>query len=195
MKVCFATHNINKLREVSQMLGSQFELVGLTDIGCVQEIPETGSSLEENSRIKAQYVKDRYQISCFADDTGLEVDALNGAPGVYSARYAGEPSDSEKNMDHLLKNMTNIDHRLARFRTVITFLKEDQEIQFEGIVNGVITRGRSGSKGFGYDPIFVPEGHQVTFAEMSANDKNAISHRGRAVRKLVDYMQSSIAPA
>lgn len=189
MKICFATHNQNKLKEINQIL-SDFEIVGLTDIGCLEEIPETGTTLDENSKIKADFVANQYHISCFADDTGLEVAALDGAPGVYSARYAGADRDNEANMQLLLKNLAKHTDRSARFRTVITLILDGETHQFEGIVSGSILTELRGQEGFGYDPIFVPDGYDKTFAEMSAADKNAISHRGRAVAKLVEFLES-----
>lgn len=188
-KLVFATNNDNKLKEVREMLGDKFELLSLTDIGCHDEIEETAKTLEGNALIKARYVKDRFGYDVFADDTGLEVDALNGAPGVYSARYAGEGKKSEDNIDKLLKELSGKEDRSARFRTAVSLILGDDEHIFEGIVNGVITTERSGSEGFGYDPVFRPEGYEVTFAEMSGADKNSISHRGRAIRKLVAFLQ------
>lgn len=190
MKICFATHNENKLREVRQILGSGFEIVGLNDIGCYEEIPETGQTLEENSAIKAEFVAANYQIDCFADDTGLEVAALNGAPGVYSARYAGEEKDNVANMALLLSNLRGKTDRSAQFKTVITLILDNEKFQFEGTVKGKITEDLKGTEGFGYDPVFQPEGYSTTFAEMSAQEKNQISHRGRAVEALVDFLKS-----
>ena len=209
MKIVFATNNLHKLQEVRQILGDSFEVLSLKDIGCDVDIPETGQTLEENALQKARYVYDNYHIDCFADDTGLEVEALNGAPGVYSARYAAmEPTgstdspknhDSEANMARLLRELSDKDNRKARFRTVIALIqKKDvcpcgctsikQEHLFEGIVKGEITTERSGVEGFGYDPIFRPEGYDQTFAEMNAEQKNSISHRGRATAKLAEYL-------
>jgi len=209
MKIVFATNNLHKLQEVRQILGDSFEVLSLKDIGCDVDIPETGQTLEENALQKARYVYDNYHIDCFADDTGLEVEALNGAPGVYSARYAAmEPTgstdspkshDSEANMARLLRELSDKDNRKARFRTVIALIqKKDvcpcgctsikQEHLFDGIVNGEITTERSGVEGFGYDPIFRPEGFEHTFAEMNAEQKNSISHRGRATAKLAEYL-------
>ena len=188
-KLVFATHNENKLKEVRQMLGDKFELLSLTDIGCHDEIEETAETLEGNALIKARYVKDKFGYDVFADDTGLEVDALNGAPGVYSARYAGDGKNSEDNMSKLLKELSGKEDRSARFRTTVSLILGDEEHIFEGIVNGAITTERSGSEGFGYDPVFRPEGFAVTFAEMPGAEKNNISHRGRAVRKLVSFLQ------
>lgn len=190
-KIVFATNNQHKLDEIRSILGPDFEVVSLADIGCHEDIPETGQTLEENALQKAQYVYDNYGLSCFADDTGLEVDALNGAPGVYSARYAGgEGHDSEANMNKLLAELENNNNRRAQFRTVIALIQKNiNPIQFEGIVKGQITRQKSGKEGFGYDPIFQPDGYDQTFAELGMDIKNHISHRARAVKKLADYLK------
>ena len=189
MKIVFATNNQHKLSEIRNMLGNRFEIVSLADIGCTDDIPEKGQTLQENALMKAQYIHHKYHINCFADDTGLEVDALGGAPGVYSARYAGgEGHDSEANMKKLLGELENNNNRKARFRTVIALIIEDKTMFFEGIVNGEIIRERRGGEGFGYDPIFQPEGYDKTFAELGLNIKNQISHRARAVKKLADYL-------
>ncbi|MEJ2003802.1 MAG: non-canonical purine NTP diphosphatase [Cyclobacteriaceae bacterium] len=191
MRLCFATNNRHKVEEVGALLPDQFTLLTLREIGCNEELPEEQETLEGNSLQKAKYVFDQYGIACVADDTGLEVKALNGRPGVYSARYAGNSGDSEANMAKLLDELNGISERTARFRTVITLiLKENEVYQFEGFVDGQITRQRSGSEGFGYDPLFIPEGFNTTFAEMAADQKNEISHRGRAVRKLIDFLIS-----
>lgn len=190
MKICFATHNQNKLKEIQAAIPN-VSVVDLSEIGCTEEIPETGATLEENSIIKAKHVFDNYNINCFADDTGLEVEALNGEPGVYSARYAGKPSNSEANIDLLLKKMENQSNRKARFRTVITFIENGVEKQFEGIVNGKISTSRIGEKGFGYDPIFIPNGYETSFAEMTMEEKNKISHRGLAVKQLIEYLSEN----
>ena len=214
MKIVFATNNQHKLDEIRSILGPDFEVVSLADIGCHEDIPETGQTLEENALMKAQYVYDHYHVSCFADDTGLEVEALGGAPGVYSARYAsmaapttpaGSPAglshDSEANMARLLRELGNNNNRKARFRTVIALIeKKDvcpcgctsiKEIhKFEGIVNGEIIRERRGGEGFGYDPIFQPEGYDKTFAELGNDIKNHISHRARATQKLAEYLKT-----
>ena len=202
MKIVFATNNQHKLDEIRSILGEKFEVVSLSDIGCNEEIPETGKTLEENARQNAQYVYDHYHVSCFADDTGLEVDALGGAPGVYSARYAGgEGHDSEANMTKLLKELGNNNNRKARFRTVIALIEKKDVCpcgctsiklvhQFEGIVNGEIIRERRGGEGFGYDPIFQPEGYDKTFAELGVDIKNTISHRARATQKLAEYLKT-----
>jgi XTP/dITP diphosphohydrolase len=196
MKIVFATNNKHKLEEVSAIVGDSVEIVSLAEIGCHDDIPETGSTLEENALQKARYVWDHYHLPCFADDTGLEVEALNGAPGVYSARYAGgEGHDSEANMAKLLKELGDTSQREARFRTVIALILPSEGSQaqsaehfFEGIVEGEITRERSGSTGFGYDPIFRPKGYNQTFADMGAEEKNHISHRARATQKLAEFL-------
>ena len=205
MKIVFATNNLHKLQEVRQILGDSFEVLSLKDIGCDVDIPETGQTLEENALQKAQYIYDHYHMSVFADDTGLEVEALNGAPGIYSARYASMVDgssvshDSEANMACLLKELGENNNRKARFRTVIALiLKKDicpcgctsvKEIhQFEGIVEGEIIRERRGGEGFGYDPIFQPDGYDKTFAELGMGIKNHISHRARAVQKLAEFL-------
>lgn len=197
MKTVFATNNKNKLREIREILGDSFEVVSLAEIGCHEDIPETGTTLEENALQKAKYVYEHYHISCFADDTGLEVDALNGEPGVHSARYAeGTDHDSEANMAKLLKKLGNNSCRTARFRTVIALLEQDEHStipvlhEFEGRVEGSIAKEKKGCEGFGYDPIFIPEGHNKSFAEMGEEAKNKISHRARAVKKLVEYLKS-----
>jgi len=189
-QICFATHNKNKLSEVSDMLYRQYSLVGLAEIGCTEEIPETGATLEENSKIKAEYVWKNFHCDCFADDTGLEVDALGGDPGVRSARYAGTDRDNGANMELLLDRLKNNSNRKARFRTIITLFLRGQMHQFEGIVDGKIGKELKGTGGFGYDPIFIPDGYDVTFAEMNPDAKNAISHRGRAIEKLVRFLKS-----
>ena len=189
MKIVFATNNLNKLTEIRKILGNKFEVVSLSDIGCKEDIPEKGQTLKDNALIKARYVYDKYHIDCFADDTGLEVDALGGAPGVYSARYAGgEGHDSDANMKKLLGELKNNNNRKARFRTVIALIINGKEVCFEGIVNGEIIEERRGGEGFGYDPIFQPEGYNKTFAELGVNVKNSISHRARAAQKLADYL-------
>ena len=188
MKIVFATNNQHKLSEIRQILDDRVEVLSLQDIGCDVDIPETGKTLEENALQKAHYVFDHYHTDVFADDTGLEVEALNGAPGVYSARYAGEGHDSEANMSKLLKNLSNNDNRKARFRTVIALIQQGNVHKFEGIVNGQIIRERRGGEGFGYDPIFQPDGYDKTFAELGLDIKNTISHRARAVAKLCDFL-------
>ena len=192
MKIVFATNNPHKLSEIRDILGTQFEVLSLNDIDCHIDIPETSDTLEGNALLKALYIYEHYHISCFADDTGLEVDALNGEPGVFSARYAGEEHDSEANMRKLLLKLGNNNNRSARFRTVIALLLEEngkwREEIFDGIVEGHIAREKKGSEGFGYDPIFVPDGYDLSFAELGMEVKNSISHRARAVRKLADFL-------
>ena len=189
MALCFATNNRNKIKEIEKLLGQEYPLLGLKDIGCTVELPETQKTLEGNSLQKAEYVYHHYRTDCFADDTGLEVFALDGEPGVYSARYAGPERDSQKNMALLLENLQGKDSRAARFRTVITLIKEGKTHQFEGIVKGKIKENYQGNEGFGYDPIFIPEGYDKTFAEMSMEEKNKISHRGIAIQKLVAFLR------
>lgn len=189
--LCFATNNQHKIQEVRAHLGPDFQLLGLEEIGCQEELPEEQPTLEGNSFQKAEYVFKNFGISCFADDTGLEVEALHGAPGVYSARYAGGQRSAEDNMQLLLKNLAGSQNRKARFRTVITLIMPEFTRQFEGIVNGQIIHERRGSGGFGYDPIFLPEGYNKTLAEMNMEEKNAISHRARAVNRLVEFLKDS----
>lgn len=202
MKIVFATNNSHKLQEIRDILGNEFEIVSLKEIGCDVDIPETGDTLEENALQKAQYVYDHYHISCFADDTGLEVEALNGAPGVHSARYAEETDhDSEANMNKLLQELEGKENRQARFRTVICLIEKKDVCpcgctsikkvhRFEGIVNGTIATEKHGTEGFGYDPIFIPEGYNKSFAELGENIKNCISHRAKAVDKLAEFLKS-----
>ncbi|WP_299230938.1 non-canonical purine NTP diphosphatase [uncultured Bacteroides sp.] len=188
-KLVFATNNAHKLEEIRAILGNKVEILSLNDINCYADIPETADSLQGNAALKAQYIYKNYGLDCFADDTGLEVEALNGAPGIYSARYAGgEGHDSEANMKKLLSEMQDKDNRKARFRTVICLIEEGKEHFFEGIVNGSIIRERKGGAGFGYDPVFMPDGYSETFAEMGNDEKNKISHRARAVQKLCEYL-------
>ncbi|WP_321369646.1 non-canonical purine NTP diphosphatase [uncultured Draconibacterium sp.] len=189
MKLVFATNNKHKLEELQAILGDHFTLLSLKDIECFDEIPEEQPTLEGNASQKAYYVYDKFGIDCFADDTGLEIEALNGEPGVFSARYAGEDKNPEANMNMVLEKLAKINDRKARFRTVISLVIAGEEKQFEGIVNGEILKEKRGGAGFGYDPIFKPEGINQSFAEMGLEDKNKISHRGRAVQKLVDYLQ------
>ena len=190
MKIVFATNNAHKLSEVSALLGDRFELVTLREVGITEDIPETGATLDENASIKARYVYERTGLNCFADDTGLEVEALGGAPGVHSARYATDGHDFAANNRKLLRELEGKANRKARFRTVISLIVDGVERQVEGIVKGEITTSESGAEGFGYDPLFIPEGYDRTFAEMSAEEKNAISHRGRAVAKLVEMLHT-----
>lgn len=189
-KIVFATNNQHKLDEIRQILGSTFEVLSLNDIGCHEEIPEDHDTLQENALQKAKYIADHYEVDCFADDTGLEVEALNGEPGVHSARYAeGTDHDSEANMDKLLRKLGNNNNRRARFRTVIALIIRNQEEKlFEGIVKGHIAYEKKGTEGFGYDPIFVPDGYDESFAQLGLDIKNGISHRARAVAKLAEYL-------
>ncbi|MDO4879980.1 MAG: non-canonical purine NTP diphosphatase [Capnocytophaga sp.] len=189
MKLVFATNNKNKLKEVQQMLPSSIELITLEEIGCLEEIPETANTIEENAIQKAKYIKENYNYNVFADDTGLEVKTLNNAPGVYSARYAGEQKNSDDNINLLLKNLENNKERSAQFKTIFALCIGEETFTFEGIVKGTITNERFGEKGFGYDPIFMPEGYDQTFAQMPAELKNKISHRAIAVKKLVDFLK------
>ena len=190
MKIIFATNNAHKLSEVQAVLGEGFELVTPRMCGVEEDIPETAETLEGNASQKAHYLYEKTGLDCFADDTGLEVEALDGAPGVHSARYATDGHDFAANNRLLLKNLEGKENRRARFRTVISLIKQGEEHLFEGIVEGHIIDHESGEEGFGYDPLFVPEGFDRTFAEMSAEEKNAVSHRGRAVRKLVAYLHA-----
>lgn len=197
MKIVFATNNKNKLSELRSILGDKVEILSLADIDCHTDIPETGTTLEQNALQKAQYIYDHYGLSVFADDTGLEVEALGGAPGVYSARYAGgEGHDSEANMAKLLSELADKDNRKARFRTVIALIEIKGDGQqplvheFEGVCPGSITREKRGGAGFGYDPVFMPDGYTATFAELGMDVKNHISHRAKAVAKLVNYLSS-----
>lgn len=189
-KLVFATNNQHKLRELRQIAGERWEILSLADIGCHEDIPETASTLQGNAEIKARYVKEHYGYDCFADDTGLLVDALNGEPGVYSARYAGPSHDSEANMKLLLRNMEGVAERSAHFSTVIALCLGSDIHFFEGRVDGNIEQAPRGEEGFGYDPVFTPEGSTLTFAQMDSDAKNAVSHRGRAVKKLMDYLLS-----
>ena len=190
-QIVFATNNKHKLQEIREIVGDKLTISSLLDIGCTEDIPENEPTLEGNALAKARYVKEHYGYDCFADDTGLEVEALNGQPGVRSARYApGEGHDSQANMKLLLENMKDKQNRSARFRTVIALIVDGKEQLVEGIVNGYITQQPSGSEGFGYDPVFAPEGYDKTFAMMTSEEKNNISHRGRATRKLLDILKN-----
>jgi len=189
-RLVFATRNPGKVREIAQMLSDQYDIVGLDDIGCTEDIPETAPTIPGNAIQKAEYVLERYGVPCFADDTGLEVAALNGAPGVHTARYAGDAKDADANMAKLLAALDDATDRSARFRTVIAWTSSDGTRTFEGICEGHIAAERSGADGFGYDPIFVPAGGDLTFAEMDADAKNAISHRGLAVRAMVAELKA-----
>lgn len=188
MQLVFATHNPGKLQEVRDILAPDYEVLGLADLNDFDEVEETASTLEGNALLKAQAIWERHGLSCFSDDTGLEIDALNGAPGVYSARYAGEAKDPEANMEKLLGELQGSANRSGQFRTAVVLILDGTTYHFNGIVRGRIATQRSGSKGFGYDPIFIPEGHDRTFAEMDAAIKNAISHRGRAMAALRDFL-------
>ncbi len=188
MDLVFATHNANKLKEVSLLLPKTIRLISLEDLGCHEEIPETESTLKANAQLKADYITHRYGISCFADDTGLIIDALNGAPGVHSARFAGEEKNSKKNMKKVLFELKNITSRTARFKTAIALNLNKKRILFEGVVEGTITKEKKGAEGFGYDPIFIPKGYDQTFAQLPIQIKNEISHRGKALQKLIAYL-------
>lgn len=192
LKLVFATNNANKIREIQNLVPSHIELLSLKDIGCEEDIPETADTIEGNALQKVQYVKENYGYDCFADDTGLEVEALNGEPGVYSARYAGKAKDSEANMEKLLNNLQDKNNRQARFKTVIALILEEREHTFSGICEGKIISEKKGKQGFGYDPVFQPEGFQQTFAEMSLEEKTKISHRARATRKLIDFLNQKL---
>ena len=189
MKLVFATNNKHKLQEVRDIVGDRVEVLSLSDIDCNDDIPETADTLQGNALIKARYIYEKYGVDCFADDTGLEVEALDGAPGVYSARYAGEECDSEANMKKLLHNLTDKNNRNAQFRTVIALIINGEERLFNGIVKGVITTEKMGTSGFGYDPIFIPEGFSESFAQMDASMKNSISHRYRATEELSKFLK------
>ena len=190
MKLVFATNNKHTLEEVRAILGNRVEVLSLGDINCNDDIPETAETLQGNALIKARHIYNKYGVNCFADDTGLEVEALNGAPGVYSARYAGESNDSQANMNKLLQNLTGKNNRNAQFRTVIALIINGEEKLFDGIVKGTITEEKKGDSGFGYDPIFVPEGYSESFAQMDSDTKNSISHRYRATKQLSDYLEA-----
>ena len=192
MKICFASHNQHKIRELNQMLSRFHEIIGLADLGVQEDIPETGKTFEENSRIKAKYVFDKFNIPVFADDSGLCVDALDGEPGVFSARYAGPAKDDQQNIDLLLSKLGDEKNRNAHFSTVVTYIDEGgKEICFYGQVDGEILMERHGEKGFGYDPIFRPKGYNISFAEMTAAAKNLISHRAKAVQKLINHLSEN----
>ncbi len=191
MKLVFATNNRHKLDEVRAIVGDKVEVLSLNDIGCHDDIPETADTLQGNALIKARYIYEKFGVDCFADDTGLEVEALDGAPGVFSARYAGEECDSEANMQKLLQNLTGKSNRNAQFRTVIALIIKGEEKLFNGIVKGTITEEKRGDSGFGYDPVFVPEGFSESFAQMSGDMKNSISHRYRATLELSNYLKEN----
>jgi len=189
MNLCFATNNPGKIKEIKALVGDQYNILSLSDIGCTEELPETQDTIEGNSLQKAEFVWKKYNVNCFADDTGLEVLALNGAPGVISARYAGEACNAEDNMAKLLREMNGLKDRRARFKTCITLILDGSVNQFEGIVRGNILKEKIGTEGFGYDPIFKPEGYELSFAQLSMEEKNKISHRGRAVKALIDFLK------
>lgn len=188
-KLVFATNNAHKLEEVKEVVGDNFDILSLKDIGCYEDIEEPGETLEENALIKARYVKEKYGYDCFGDDTGLEVDALDGAPGVYSARYAGGDHDAKANMKKLLKELDGVTNRKAQFRSVITLILDGKEYMFEGKIEGVIITEEKGSAGFGYDPIFQPDGYTETFAQLGMDVKNNISHRALATKALCEFLK------
>ena len=190
MKLVFATNNKNKIYELSKLITGKTGLLSLSDIHCDEELPETQPTIESNALQKAKYVFEKYKVNCFADDTGLEIEALAGRPGVYSARYAGAGKSAEDNMAKVLGEMHDMKNRKAKFRTVIALIMDGKEKLFEGSVDGLILEKKQGEKGFGYDPIFKPAGFEKSFAEMDIEEKNRISHRARAVNKLVDYLNS-----
>lgn len=193
MKLCFASNNAHKLAEIRQIIGDLYEIVSLQEIGCHEELAEDQTTLEGNSRQKASYVWQNYGVSCFADDTGLEVMALNGEPGVYSARYAGPQRSSADNITKLLQNLQGQTNRRAQFRTSITLILDGQEHQFDGVVAGHIAESASGTEGFGYDPVFIPDGYHQTFAQMTPEQKNSTSHRGRAMQALISFLRKQSA--
>lgn len=186
--IVFATNNKNKLREIRDIVGSKYNILSLSDINCHEDIPETADTIEGNALLKARFVKEKYGYDCFADDTGLEVEALDNRPGVYSARFAGEDCNSENNINKLLSELKGIENRKARFRTVIALIKGENEEEFEGVIYGNISHERHGEGGFGYDKVFVPENYEKTFAEMLPEEKNSISHRAKATRLLIEYL-------
>lgn len=194
MKIVFATNNPNKLKEIQSLIPKEIEIISLNEIGCNEDIPETGDTLEANAFQKAHYIKDNFNYDCFADDTGLEIDELNGDPGVYSARYAGPERNANANMNKVLNELKGKKNRNAKFRTAIALILKGEEHLFEGKVEGYISKDKQGNEGFGYDPIFIPENDIRSFAQMSMQEKGAISHRGRAVRKLVAYLNKIYKP-
>ena len=189
MKLCFASNNHHKLEEISLLVGDLFEIISPKMLGCTEEIPEDFATLEENSLQKATFINQKYHIDCFADDSGLEVEALNGAPGAFSAMYAGTHGDHEANNALLLRNLEGKTNRNARFRTCITLIKNGQTHQFQGVIEGEITTEKIGEEGFGYNPLFVPKGHQLTFAQMNINERNTLSHRAKALLQLVEFLK------
>lgn len=190
MRLVFATHNAGKLQEVKELLEPKYEVIGLSELGDLEDIPENEPTLEGNALVKAKTIWEKYGLSCFSDDTGLEIEALNGAPGVYSARYGGPEKDPEQNMDRILRELEGQQNRSAQFRTAVALILNGEEHLFEGVVKGAIRTERSGEKGFGYDPVFQPEGYSITFAEMDSAEKGKISHRGRAMAKLVEFLSA-----
>lgn len=194
MKIVFATNNPNKLKEIQSLIPKEIEIISLKEIGCNEDIPETGDTLEANAFQKAHYIKDNFNYDCFADDTGLEIDELNGDPGVYSARYAGPERNANANMNKVLNELKGKKNRKAQFRTAIALILKGEEHLFEGKVEGFISKDKQGNEGFGYDPIFIPENNIRSFAQMSMQEKGAISHRGRAVKKLVTYLNNLSKP-
>ena len=194
MKIVFATNNPNKLKEIQSLIPKEIEIISLKEIGCNEDIPETGDTLEANAFQKAHYIKDNFNYDCFADDTGLEIDELNGDPGVYSARYAGPERNANANMNKVLNELKGKKNRKAQFRTAIALILKGEEYLFEGKVEGYISKDKQGNEGFGYDPIFIPENDIRSFAQMSMQEKGAISHRGRAVKKLVTYLNNLSKP-
>lgn len=191
MKLVFASNNKNKIIEIQNILPETIEILSLDDIGCFEDIPETADTIEGNAKLKADYVTTKYGYDCFADDSGLEVNALNGAPGVYSARYAGNQKSDADNIDKLLIDLSNESNRKANFKTVIALNFNNQSLLFTGTVNGEILHERKGSNGFGYDPVFQPEGYDRTFAEFSLSEKSSISHRAKAVKQLIDFLKNT----
>jgi len=188
MKLVFATHNAGKLQEVKELLAPKYEVIGLTELDDHEDIPENEPTLEGNALVKARTIWNKYGLSCFSDDTGLEITALDGAPGVFSARYGGKDKDPEQNMAKVLEELKNHDDRSARFRTAVALILHGEEFLFDGIVEGTIRKSKSGAKGFGYDPIFQPKGYDITFAEMDSSEKGKISHRGRAISALAAFL-------
>ncbi|MHC0445549.1 non-canonical purine NTP diphosphatase [Flavobacterium sp. 3-218] len=191
MKLVFASNNKNKIAEIQSMLPESIKILSLEDINCLEDIPETADTIEGNAILKADYVTQKYGYDCFADDTGLEVNALNGEPGVYSARYAGEQKNADDNMNKLLEALKNVENRSAQFKTVITLNLKGQQYLFTGIAKGNITHEKTGTNGFGYDPIFKPENFNETFAELPLETKNTIGHRGKAVKQLIDFLSTT----
>lgn len=190
MQLVFASNNKNKIQEIQLLVPNSIQIMSLEDIGCFDDIPETANTIEENAILKANYVTEKYGYNCFADDSGLEIDALNGEPGVYSARYAGEPKDDNENIEKVLANLKDKTNRKANFKTVICLNIDGQQHLFTGIIDGKIIDEKIGNNGFGYDPIFVADGYQKTFAELSMEEKSTISHRGKAVRLLIGYLSN-----